>query len=197
MPIITPLKTMKECFNTLVKLYETKATIQKRLLKSQLHSLNRVKDECVNSFFTKISHLKDRLLAIGVSVDDDDLVQTVFDGLTSAWEAYLVAVNGYEAEPTFERLCHDCLQEEIQIQTRVGPSHEQNLDLATKMKKGKGKKLFRKDKGKGNLKDKPIFDMSKIICCNCNKPGHYAKDCFSGKRKGRYHASTVEANEEP
>ena len=27
MPIITPLKTAKECFDTLVKLYETKATI--------------------------------------------------------------------------------------------------------------------------------------------------------------------------
>ena len=34
MPIITPLKTAKECFETLVKLYETKATSHKRLLKS-------------------------------------------------------------------------------------------------------------------------------------------------------------------
>ena len=67
------------------------------------------KDESVNSFFTKISHLKDQLLAIGVSVDNDDLIQTVFDGLTSTWEAYLVAVNGREVEPTFERLWHDCL----------------------------------------------------------------------------------------
>ena len=42
------------------------------------------KDKSVNSFFMKISHLKDHLLAIGISVDDDDLIQTVFDGLTSA-----------------------------------------------------------------------------------------------------------------
>ena len=65
------------------------------------------------------------------------------------------------------------------------------------MKKGKGKKFLQKNKGKGNLKDKPKSDMSKIICYNCNKPRHYAKDCFNGKRKGRYHASTAEANEEP
>jgi hypothetical protein len=112
MPIIIPLKTAKECFDILVKLYETKATNHKRLLKSQLHSLMMEKDESVNSFFTKISHLKDQLPTIGVSVYDDDLVQTVFDGLTCAWEAYLVAVNGREAEPIFERLWHDCLQEE-------------------------------------------------------------------------------------
>ena len=104
MPIITPLKTAKECFDTLVKLYETKAPNQKRLLKSQLRSLKMEKDESMNSFFTKISHLKYQLLAIGVSVDDDDLVQTTFDGLSSAWEAYLVAVNGREVQPNFERL---------------------------------------------------------------------------------------------
>ena len=106
MPIITPLKIAKECFDTLVKLYKTKATSQKRLMKSQLRSLKMEKDESVNSFFTKISHLKDQLLAIGVSVDDDDLVQTVFDGLTSAWEAFLVVVNGREIQPNFERLWH-------------------------------------------------------------------------------------------
>ena len=158
MSIITPLKIAKECFDTLVKLYETKATSQKRLLKSQLHSLKMEKDEFVNSFFTKISHLKDQLLAIGVSVDDDVLVQTVFDGFTSAWEAYLVAVNAHEADPSFERLWHDCLQEERRTQTRVGPSHEENLALATNTKKGKGKKFFRKNKGKGILKDKPKSD---------------------------------------
>ena len=63
------------------------------------------------------------------------------------------------------------------------------------MKKGKGKKFPRKNKGKNN--QKPKSDMSKIICYTCNNPGHYSKDCLSGKRKGRYHASTAEASEEP
>ena len=121
MSIITPLKTVKEYFDTLVKLYETKATNQKRLLKSQLRTLKMEKDESVNSF-TKISQIKDQLLAIGVNVDDDDLVQTAVDGLSSTWEAFLVAVNGREIQPNFERLWHDCLQEEGRIRIRVGPS---------------------------------------------------------------------------
>ena len=155
------------------------------------------KNESVNSFFTKISRLKDKLLAIGVSVDDDDLVQTTFDRIYSTWGAYLVAINGCEVQLNFERLWHDCLQEESRIQTIVVPSHEENLALATNTNKGKGKKFFQKNKGKGNFKGKPKFDMSNIICYNCNKLGHYARDCFSEKRKGRYHASTAEANEEP
>ena len=131
-------------------------------------------DESVNSFFTKISNLKDKLLAIGVSTDDDDLVQTVFDGLSFAWEQFLVAVNGREVKPTFEKLWHDSLHEESIIKTRVGHVLQENLALAANMKKGKGKKFLRKNKGKGNLKDKPKYDMSKIICYNCSKRRHYA-----------------------
>ena len=39
------------------------------------------RDEGVGSFFTKIAQVRDQLTAIGITVDDDDLVQTVFDGL--------------------------------------------------------------------------------------------------------------------
>ena len=192
MPIITPLKTAKECYGTLVKLYETKATNQKRLLKSQLRFLKMENDESVNSF-TKISNIKDKLLAIGVHTDDDDLVQTVFYGLSPTWELFLVAVNGHGVEPSFEKLWQDCLHEESRIKTRAGSAPQENLALAASMKKGK--KFPRKNKGKNN--QKPKSDMSKIICYTCNNPGHYSKDCLSEKRKGRYHASTAEASEAP
>ena len=146
MPIITPLTTAKECYDSLVKLYETKATSQKRLLKSQLRFLKMESDESVNSFFTKISNIKDKLLAIGIHTDDDDLVQSTFDGLSPAWELFLVAVNGRGVEPSFEKLWQDCLHEESRIKTRVGPVLQENLALAASMKKGKGKNFLRKNK---------------------------------------------------
>jgi hypothetical protein len=152
-------------------------------------------NESVNSFFTNISNIKDKLLAIGVNTDDDDLVQTIFDGLSPTWELFLVVVNGRGVEPSFEKLWHDCLHEESRIKTRVGPVLQENLALATIMKKGKGKKFPRKNKGKGI--QKPKYDLSKIISYTYNKPGHYSKDYLSGKMKSRYHASTAEASEEP
>ena len=79
------------------------------------------KDEFVNSF-TKISQIKDQLLAIGINVDDDDFVQTFVDGLSPSWEAFLVAVNGRDVRPNFERLWHDCLQEGGRVQNISGPS---------------------------------------------------------------------------
>ena len=48
--------------------------------------------------------LKFQLLAIGVDVDDDDLVQTTVYGLPPSWETFLSSVNGREVHPSFERL---------------------------------------------------------------------------------------------
>ena len=74
MPNITALKTAKECYDTLVNLYEKKAPSQKRVLKKRLRTLKLSKYESVGSFFTKIKQVRNQLLAIGVTVDDDDLV---------------------------------------------------------------------------------------------------------------------------
>jgi hypothetical protein len=74
MLVITPLKTMKECFDTLTNLYEKAAPSQKRVLKIRLRTLKMEKDDTVASFFTKISQIRDQLLVIGVPVDDDDFV---------------------------------------------------------------------------------------------------------------------------
>ena len=97
MPSITPLKTAKECFDTLTNLYEKKAPNQKRVLKKTLRTLKMKKDEGVGPFFTKIAHVRDQPATIGITVDDDDLVQTIVDGLPNSWETFLASVSGRES----------------------------------------------------------------------------------------------------
>ena len=72
------------------------APSQKRVLKKRLQTLKMNKDEGVGPFFTKIAWVKDQLTAIGIAVDDDDLVQTVVDGLPNSWETFLASVRGCE-----------------------------------------------------------------------------------------------------
>jgi predicted secreted Zn-dependent protease len=95
---------------------------QKRTLKNKLRTLKMEKDESVASSFTKISQVRDQLLVIGVTGDDDNLVQTAVDCLPPSWETFLSGVNAHENQPNFERLWHDCLHEEGRIQSRSGPS---------------------------------------------------------------------------
>ena len=111
MAVLAPLRTAKECFDALANLYEKKAPTQRRVLKKQLRSVRMEKDEKVATFFSKIAQIRDQLLAIGDKVEDNDLVQTVFDGLPTTWETFLASVNGRGDQPNFERLWHDCLNE--------------------------------------------------------------------------------------
>jgi hypothetical protein len=74
-------------------------------------------------------------------VDDDDLVQFIFDGLPSSWETFLSTVSGREIQPTFDRLWHDCLQEESRTATRSEPTKEEHSVLTSRFK---GKSTFQK-----------------------------------------------------
>ena len=91
---ITSLKTAKECYDTLVNLYEKKAPSQKRVLKKRLRTLKLNKDQSVGSFFTKKAQVRDQLIAIGITVDDDELVQTMVDGLPCSWKTFMAFACG-------------------------------------------------------------------------------------------------------
>jgi hypothetical protein len=141
MPAMTSLMTAKECMDTLVNLYEKHAPSQKRTLKQKLKYLNMEKGESVASFCSKIAQIRDQLLVTGVTVDDDDLVHAIFYGLPSSWDTFLSSVSGRKIQPTFERLCHDCLQEESRTATKSEPTKEEHLALAS-IFKGKKKDTF-------------------------------------------------------
>ena len=132
------------------------------------------------SFCSRIAQIIDRFLVTCVTVDDDDLVQAIFDGLPSSRETFLSSVSGRKIQPTFERLWHDCLQEESCIATRSEPTKEEHSTLASRFK-GNNKVTFQRCSQKNSntkcmFKGKSI-DTSKIKCFICKKLGHFSRHC--------------------
>jgi hypothetical protein len=201
METMTSLMTAKECMDTLVNLYEKKAPGQKRALKQKIKYLKMDKGESVASFYSRIAQIIDQLLVTCVIVDDEDLVHAIFDDLHFSWETFLYSMSKREIQPTFERLWHDCHQEEIHITTRSNPFKEEHSTLASIFKRNKKvtfqKGFQKKINTKCTFKGKNI-DTSKIKCFNCNKLGHLARDYWSKKkspRKGKHHASIAKDHE--
>ena len=87
---------------------------------------------------------KDELGSVGVTVDDEDLVDLALLGLPKSWNSYQDSVNVQEKLPGWERLWSDLMQEEIRRTTRdrssSKASDEENCALSSKAKKGKRKK---------------------------------------------------------
>jgi hypothetical protein len=202
MPIIGHLRTTKECFDALANLYEKKAPTQKRILKKQPRTLRMGKDDSVATFFSKIAQTKDQLISIGVSVDDDDLVQTAFDGLPESWGVFLAYLNGGEVQLNFDRLWHECLEEEEILKSKNESSLLRDHALSAKTKKWK---KFPQAKGKGKKPQGKLSHLnphlSKVKCFNCNKLAHYARDCrnpsYQQKRRGRFQASVATEEAKP
>ena len=59
-------------------------------------------------------------MAIGDKVQDDDLVQIVFDGIPTTWETFLASINGREVQPNFVSLWHDCSTKKVGSKVDAG-----------------------------------------------------------------------------
>jgi len=93
------------------------------------------------------------------------------------------------------RIRNDCGRILCRRSTQDGSSSknddEENLALASKARKGKGKAShFKSNSSHGGKKG----DMSKVRCFNCHKMGHYVTNCPSKKsKKGSSEGSKGEA----
>ena len=134
------------------------------------------KGDSIPKYLTKFVHCKDELGSVGVTVDDEDLVSLALLGILKSWHSYEDSINGQEKLPGWERLWSDHVQEEIREGTKDGSSSknedEENFTLASKERKGKGKKHPSKSDAKGK---KQYF--SKVKCFHCHEHGHFATNC--------------------
>ena len=131
---------------------------------------------------------------MGITIVDDDMVRLALLGLSQSWNSYQDSVNGREKLSDWERLWSDLMQEEIRRSTRDDSSSkddEENLALASNVRKGKEKDSHRKSNYShgGNKGDK-----SKVRCFNCHEMGHYVTNFPSKKsKKGSSEGSKGEA----
>ena len=82
-PHLAEKKTTKDMCDTLTKLFETKNENRKMALKDKLHSIKLKSDECVASYLTRVTQVKDELAALGETILDSELVRIALKGFTN------------------------------------------------------------------------------------------------------------------
>ena len=137
-PHVSSLKTPKQMFDALSRLYEGKNINRKMTLRTQLKNVKMQDSKSIQSYFTRVSQIKEQIEAIGDSVEEAELVMTTMNGLPRSWDPFIKGICSRRKLTKCNRLWDDCTQEEARLEAREEKlGDEENQALAAHARIGK------------------------------------------------------------
>ena len=91
-PHVSSLKTPKQMFDGLSRLYERKNINRKMTLRTQLKNVKMQDSKSIQSYFTRVSQIREQIEAIGDSVEEAELVMTTMNGLPRPWDPFIKGI---------------------------------------------------------------------------------------------------------
>ena len=91
---MSSLKTPKDMFDSLIKLFEGKNINQKMHLWNQLKNVKIQNAETIQSYFTRVSQIKEQLEVVGEDIDNGEVVMTTLNGLPRSWDSKEFVLEG-------------------------------------------------------------------------------------------------------
>eukprot|EP00253_Pinus_taeda_P035358 PITA_35358 len=89
---ISELKTSKEIYNKLVGMFKVSNANQILFLKNKFKDIKKGKDEDIQSYFLRITEIKNDLLSIGEVIADRELSLTTLGGLPHEWYVFRTTI---------------------------------------------------------------------------------------------------------
>eukprot|EP00253_Pinus_taeda_P001882 PITA_01882 len=123
---ISELKTSKEIYNRLVGMFKVSNAYQILFLKNKLKDIKKGKDEDIQSYFLRITEIKNDLLSIGEVIPNRELTLTTLGGLPPKWYVFRTTILNNDRILGFEELMTRCIQEETRMVEQEIPSNRSN-----------------------------------------------------------------------
>jgi len=89
---IFELKTSKDIYDRLVNMFKVSNANQILFLKNNLKDIKNGKDEDIQSYFLRITEIKNDLFSIGEVILDRELTLTTLGGLPPEWYVFRTTV---------------------------------------------------------------------------------------------------------
>ena len=88
LPQVSSLKTLK-MFDSFTKLFEGKNIYRNMTLRKQLKNVKIQNAETIQSHFTRVSQMKEQILAVKEEVENEEVVITTMNGLLGSWDLFM------------------------------------------------------------------------------------------------------------
>ena len=76
-------------FDALTKFFEGKNINQKMNLRNQLKNVKILNAETIQSYFTRVSQIKEKLELVYEEVENSEIVMTTLNGLPRSWDSFI------------------------------------------------------------------------------------------------------------
>ena len=133
-------------FDALTKLFEGKNINWKMTPRNQLKNVKIQNAETIQSYFTRVSHIKEQLEFVDEEVENVEIVMKTLNGLPRNWDSFIQGIYARKKLVKFSRLWKECSQEEAQIEAREENMGSEDQVLTVHSKKGRRKPHYSKGK---------------------------------------------------
>ena len=91
--------------------------------------------ETIQSYFTRVSRIKEQLEAVDEEVENADIVMNTLNGLPRSWDSFIQGICARNKLVKFSRLWKECSQEDSQIVAREEKMGNEYKSLTIQSKK--------------------------------------------------------------
>ena len=91
-PHVSPFKTQKEVYYSLTKMFQGNNINQKMNLRNQLKNVKIQNSETIQSYFIRVSQIKEQFEAIKENFEEREIVMTTLNGLPRSWDSFIQGI---------------------------------------------------------------------------------------------------------
>ena len=86
---VSSLKTPKEVYDALTKMFQGKNINRKMTLRKQFKKVKIQNSKTIQSYFTRVAQIKEQLEAVEENVEEGEIVMTTLNGLPRSWDSFI------------------------------------------------------------------------------------------------------------
>ncbi|PKU80787.1 Retrovirus-related Pol polyprotein from transposon TNT 1-94 [Dendrobium catenatum] len=179
LPHVSNLATTAEIWSVLEHRFQATNRSKVIQLKNTLHHIS-LKNQTMTQYLSEIKSLVDQITAAGSTVDDEDVVLYILQGLPNSYQSFKTSIRTMLHPVSLDSLYSLLISEEIHVSSDVAKEtalQESKMAFYT-YRGGRGRRSRGRQQSSGNEHPPRPNENTQVSCQICLKRGHSAPNCW-------------------